>query len=244
MNVSDRPRWIKVLADLLVNKTRTLLVVLSIAVGVFAVGMVADTYLILINSSDEGYAKIKPSSAFLIVSDFDDELIEIVKKLPQVAETDGRRTTTVRLNLGGKWYGSQLSGLEFGERRLNLIDSTGGVPVPEERQLLIDETAYFLTDFEIGDLAIVEMQDGQRYEMPVVGTVRDLNSNPSINSGAINAYITLDTMEWLGEPVAYNRLTFSAVEKQTDYGHVHAVTVAVKDKIEDSDFWYSIRCRR
>ena len=35
------PRWRKVLRDLWINKTRTLLVVLSIAVGVFDVGMIA-----------------------------------------------------------------------------------------------------------------------------------------------------------------------------------------------------------
>ncbi len=45
-SVKNTPRWAKVLADLTENKTRTLLVVLSIAVGVFAVGMVTDTYLV------------------------------------------------------------------------------------------------------------------------------------------------------------------------------------------------------
>lgn len=232
--MKNRPRWIKVLSDLSGSKSRTLLVVLSIAVGVFAVGMVADTYLILINSSNTGYARINPSSAFIIVSDSDQDLIEIVKKMPQVAEADGRRVTTTRLNLGGKWYTSQLSGWDFDEWRLNQVDSTGGLAVPGDRQLLIDQTAYFLTDFDIGDMAIVEMPDGRRYEMPVVGTVRDLNSNPSINSGEINAYTTLETFPWLGEPAANNRLTFTTVEKLTDYDHIRDVTAKVKDKIEES----------
>ena len=39
------PRWRKVWADLWGNKLRTLLVVLSISVGVFAVGMVYSSYL-------------------------------------------------------------------------------------------------------------------------------------------------------------------------------------------------------
>ncbi len=232
--LKNRPRWNKVLSDLSFSKTRTLLVVLSIAVGVFAVGLVTDTYLILINSSNDGYARINPSSAFIIVSDFDDELPEIIKGMPEVADADGRRTATVRLKLGGQWHRSQLIGWKFDQWRLNLIDSTGGVAVPEDRQLLIDQTAYFLTDFEIGETAVIEMPDGRRFEMPVVGKVRDLNSNPSINSGAINAYVTLDTFEWLGEPAAYNRLTFTAEEKQTDYEHMRQLTTAVKEKIEDS----------
>ena len=39
------PRWIKVWADIWENKLRTALVILSIAVGVFAVGMVYSAYL-------------------------------------------------------------------------------------------------------------------------------------------------------------------------------------------------------
>ena len=42
-----RPRWRKVLSDLIDNKARTLLVVLSIAVGVFAIGVIAGAYVII-----------------------------------------------------------------------------------------------------------------------------------------------------------------------------------------------------
>jgi putative ABC transport system permease protein len=41
------PRWRKVLSDIWGNKTRTILVVLSIAIGVFAVGAVAHMNLIV-----------------------------------------------------------------------------------------------------------------------------------------------------------------------------------------------------
>jgi putative ABC transport system permease protein len=207
-------------------------VVLSIAVGVFAVGMVTNTYLVLSNDSRESYVSVNPSSAFITVSDFDDQLEEVVRNIPEVDDADGRRVRTVRLNLRGNWYSAQLTGLEFGESRLNLIESTGGETVPEDRQLLIDQTTLFLTEFEIGDMAIVEMSNGRRYEMPVVGIVRDLNSNPSINSGGINAYVTLDTFPWLGEPTNYNRLAFTTVEGQTDFKYLQTVMAKVKERIE------------
>ena len=236
---NNRPRWSKVLSDLSHSKMRTLLVVLSIAVGVFAVGMVADSYLILINSSNDGYSRINPSSAFIIVSDFGDELLEIVRKIPEVAEANGRRVVTVRLKLNGKWYSSQLSGMEFDSQRLNLLEPTGGDKIPEDRQLLIDQTTLFLTDFDIGDKVIIETADGRNYEMPIVGTVRDLNSNPSINSGGINVYATLDTLQWLGEPPAFNRLAFTAVENHTDFVQMQALTSEVKKEINNSG-WTAI----
>jgi len=43
------PRWRKVLRDLWHNKPRTVIVVLSIAVGVFAVGMIASTQIMMSN---------------------------------------------------------------------------------------------------------------------------------------------------------------------------------------------------
>lgn len=229
-----QPRWQKVFADLTLNKTRTLLVVLSIAVGVFAVGLVVQTYLILITSSNEGYASVNPSSAFITVSNFDEDLLEIVRRMPEVEEANGRRIISVRLKLGDRWYQTQLSGWNFGEERLNFIEPIAGQPAPNDRQLLIDQTTHFLTDFNIGDTAIVEMADGQRFEMPIVGTVRDINSNPSINSGGINAYMTLDTFEWLGQAAAFNRLAFTAVENTTDLQYMQSLTAKVKDKIEKS----------
>ena len=53
------PRWRKVLGDLWSNKTRTILVVLSIAVGVFAVGMIAG----LAGDADARYAGELPGAS-------------------------------------------------------------------------------------------------------------------------------------------------------------------------------------
>ena len=50
------PRWNKVIRDLWVNKTRTILVVLSIAVGVFAVGTVAHMQVIVSDDLNQSYA--------------------------------------------------------------------------------------------------------------------------------------------------------------------------------------------
>jgi putative ABC transport system permease protein len=55
-----RPRWRKVIHDLIDNKSRTLLVVLSIAVGVFSIGVIAGTFMIISNDMSKGYAANNP----------------------------------------------------------------------------------------------------------------------------------------------------------------------------------------
>ena len=69
------PRWRKVVRDLWGNKTRTLLVVLSIAVGVFAVGMVASTQVIFGRELNSSWAAVNPASASLFTGPFDDEML-------------------------------------------------------------------------------------------------------------------------------------------------------------------------
>ena len=57
------PRWQKVWADLSGNKLRTLLVVLSIAVGVFAVGAVYTSYLLFQRDLANSWGSASPASA-------------------------------------------------------------------------------------------------------------------------------------------------------------------------------------
>ena len=227
-----KPRYKKVFADLWGNKSRTVLVVLSIAIGVFAVGMVANAYLILDEASTVGYQTVNPTSAFIVASPFDDELVDSIRDMPEVADAEGKRVQEVRMTLNGRSYATTLSAQDYENARVNLLQSTSGQAIPGDYELLIDQTAFALTDFAIGDTATIEMNDGRHYEMTVVGTVRDQNSNPSINSGGINAYTSLDTFEYLGQTADYNYLLYVAAENQHDRSYIQALTGDIKDKIE------------
>src|SRR5919205_3973682 len=94
------PRWRKVLRDLWSNKTRTLLVVLSIAVGVFAVGTIVSSRLILSSDLSANYAATNPASALLRTAPFDNELVETVRRMDGVGEAEGRRRVAVRIQIG------------------------------------------------------------------------------------------------------------------------------------------------
>jgi hypothetical protein len=95
------PRWRKVIADLWLNKTRTILVVLSIAVGVFALGAITTSQDVLSHDMSESYAAINPASARIITADaFDDDLVEAVRGMREVGEAEGRRNASMRLQIG------------------------------------------------------------------------------------------------------------------------------------------------
>ena len=84
------PRWRKALADLWGNKTRSLLVVLSIAVGVFAVGTVLGIQQIVAHDMTVSYLAIHPAQAQAYTTSFNDDFLTALRHLPDIAAAEGR----------------------------------------------------------------------------------------------------------------------------------------------------------
>ncbi len=75
-------RWRKVLGDLWLNKIRTLLAVLAIAIGIFGVGTVLTGYSILTHEINANFLGTNPASAILYTDNADDKLAAVVESLP------------------------------------------------------------------------------------------------------------------------------------------------------------------
>jgi len=90
-------RWRKVLIDLWSNKARSLLVILSIAVGVFAVGVVASSYAIVKHDMAADYEAVNPHTARIFCDEFDAGLVAELASTPGVASLEGRTYLSVRI---------------------------------------------------------------------------------------------------------------------------------------------------
>ncbi|HMB22462.1 MAG TPA: hypothetical protein VKP08_06525, partial [Anaerolineales bacterium] len=72
-----KPRWSKVFSDVWGDKTRTALVVTSIAAGVFVIGMLISAYVILGEDINRSYAAINPPNIVVWTDPFDDDLVDV-----------------------------------------------------------------------------------------------------------------------------------------------------------------------
>ena len=129
------PRWRKVLGDLWSYKTRTLLVVLSIAVGVFAIGMISGTQVILMRDMQASYLAIDPPAAIIGLERFDDELPQAIRRMPEVDEAEGRAGLSVRVQVGqDSWRTLNLQAIpNFRDIRINKISPVEGAWPPADR---------------------------------------------------------------------------------------------------------------
>jgi putative ABC transport system permease protein len=229
------PRWRKVCRDLLGNLIRTALVVLSLAVGVFAVGLTLGTYEILSRDLRTGYLAVNPASAAIYTSDpFDKGFVQSILGIEGVKEVEGRRSVFVRVQVGSaKWRSLQLIAIDdYQDIRVNKIYPESGIWPPSERSVLIERTALGLLEAEIEDAVLLEMPDGGYKELQVVGLAHDLTRESPALTGEAYGYITFETLEWLGEPDGFNELYVTVIDDSWDVKRVQKIAGLVQDKLE------------
>src|SRR5690606_31540562 len=116
--------WRKVFHDLWDSKARTLLVVFSIAVGVFSIGVIAGTYVIISNDMDVSYAANNPSNIDLRTSGIDQDVLSSIRNSPGIKDAEGRRIVNfrVRTETSAQWVTIDLIAMEsFRENKVNLL---------------------------------------------------------------------------------------------------------------------------
>ena len=228
------PRWRKVLRDVLRNPTRTLLVVVSIAVGVIAVGMVTGGYAVIATDLPASYLATKPAHGRLVTGPFDDELVSTIRRMAEVEEAAGERRITVQAGISGdRWQELQLVVLEdFDDQRVNQVLQEAGQWPPDEMELLVERASLSVLEGALGEPLLIKLANDDIRELTVVGLAHDLNEIAAGFTGVAYGYITFDTLEKLGYPRTYNQIVFRSAEQSDDRAHNELVAQAVSDKVE------------
>lgn len=231
-----RTRWRKVLLDLRSNKARTILVIAAIAVGVFAVGLVAVAQHILLGEITRDYLSSNPASATIYTMPLDDEFIKSVEAMPEVAEAEGRSSMRVRVNVGeNQWRDLALTAVpDYQAITLDKIIPIAGAVEPAKGELLVEDYSLDFLNAAIGDTLLIELDDGTQKELSVSGTTHfsHVPSADIVNRGF--GFITPETMETLGGSRLATELRFTVAQNPNNVAHIRTVGQTIEDKIEKS----------
>jgi putative ABC transport system permease protein len=228
-------RWRKVFRDLGVARTRTVLVVLSIAVGVFAVGTIAGSSALLQEGLREKYLASRPASATLATSAFGDDLVEAVREMPGIADAEARRSVTVRLRTGPETYRElQLTAIsDFEDQRLDLVTPEAGAAWPPKRgEMLLERSSLTLADVPTSGEVEVQTVDGSIRPIRVVGLSHEVGASPAFYIGRLNGHITFDTLADLGYGTAYDELRILVADPTLDREEIRGVAETVRERLE------------
>ena len=233
------PRWRKVFRDLWRNKSRTLLVVLSVATGVFSVGVILNTQHILNTNFERGFDETNATSAIIQTDAFDDDLVQSVRAVPGVTDAEGKHVLMTRFSVEpGEWINMEITAVEnFDAVRINRFESDSGAWPPPTGEILIERSALDvsgLKNLDIGDSVIVQALDGTQPTLRVAGMAYDFNRTPSQGSGIVYGYVTFDTLPLVGTTTDFNTLHIVVDDNRLTEHGVREITDQVSMIIEQS----------
>ena len=234
-----KPRWRKVLHDLIDNKGRTLLVVFSIAVGVFSIGVIAGAYQIISNDMSVSYAANIPANIEMRMGNFDEDVLTSIHNQRGVKDAEARRVFNVRVRVPGteQWTTLDMIAFEsFEKNAINLLTPVEGATEPKKRELLLEQDALDHVAVGVGGLLEFQLPDGSTKTLPVVGIVRDTAAGAGDFLASPSGYITMDTLQYMGQPKLFNRGLVTVSGDGDDISHIREVGAVVKDKIEKSGY--------
>jgi putative ABC transport system permease protein len=231
------PRWHKVIGDLWGNKTRTLLVVLSIAIGVFAIGMVTGGREILVRDVNGDWNAANPPSASIGAENIDQDLIAVIRRMPGIADAQPSQSTLVRAQTPSGEQKDLLLTVVRDVKDIHMYVPTplSGQWPPERRSIVLERSALPFLEAHEGDQLRIETRKGDKYTFGVGGTVYNIGSGfPTslINIGY--GYISGETADLLGLPASYNSVQILVAENRADKQHVRAIAEQVEQKIKNS----------
>src|ERR1051325_5847538 len=230
-----KPRWRKVLHDLFDNKARTLLVVFSIAVGVFSIGVIAGAYQIISNDMSASYSANKPANIELRMTNFDEDVLTMIRNQRGVYSAEGRRVFNLRVRVPGteKWTTLDMTAFDdFEKNGIDLLTPVEGQGMPRKRQLLLEQDVLQHIDTGVGGQLEIQLPDGSIKTLPVVGLVQDTAAGAGDFLASPSGYISMDTLEYLGQPRLFNRGLVIVSEGRDDILHIREMGAKLKDKLE------------
>lgn len=221
------------------------MVVLSIAVGVFSIGVIAGAFVIIANDMRESYAINTPANIELRMADFGDSTLESIRQTSGVGEAEARRVFSIRVRAPGttKWTVLDMVAFDdFEGNKVNLLTTLEGQSIPGKREVILELGALDKVDVKVGGMLEFQLPDGSIKTLPVVGITQDTAMGAGDFLASPFGYISQDTLGYLQEPQGYNRAYITTAEGGDDILHIRDLGAELKINLEKGGA-YVIRSR-
>ena len=231
-------RWKKVWTDFWSNKSRSMLTILTIGVGVFTVGFSSNLRFYMNESMESDFLSASPSEATVYASPMDEDSVKIAREVAGVDAVEGRSTSSAKVIRPGEddviiQFTAVENPYDLAVNTLKPAQNETSIPPLGEKEVLLDSSAASL-GYEPGELIEVELDDGKLRKLRLTGYLHSATSIPLNQGATVTAFVTPDTIVWLGGARNFNALAISVAENSTDAEHVTAVAQAVADRMERS----------
>jgi putative ABC transport system permease protein len=244
----NSPRWFKVLRDLWMFKGRSLLVVLTIAVGVAGVGLVGQLLDVLNRAMADSLKAVHPAQITLVTMPFQDEDIpDRLLKLPQIEKAEVLSYYRLRINpstdtegqpAAEEWQNFELFALpEFMNKEIDRISPDvvhrSGDWTPQVGELLLERLGAQHLGVKPYDSVWIETPDSELYRFQVDGTVRNQGRESATLSGLSSGFVSMETAEEIGLPTGFNMVVLRVQGDGQDERLLESVAASSRELLRD-----------
>ncbi|MDH3225958.1 MAG: ABC transporter permease [Thermoleophilia bacterium] len=226
-------RWRKVRSDLVFNKSRSILAIASLAVGMLAVGAMYLAGATIGTSFESSFLGANPPSAMLRTEPFSSELVDDVAAHPTVSEVEGRRILETRVtNAKGDSVNVELVAMnDFAENRVAKIEPATGTWPPTNDAIVVERSSVDELGAGVGDTVSINLPGKTPVDLPVNGTAFDVYEVTPTLGGPARAYLSMATMAKLTGSRLLNSLYIRASDDPLDRNQAIGMTTAVRDGV-------------
>ncbi|MFN3332625.1 MAG: ABC transporter permease, partial [Caldilinea sp.] len=228
-----RIRWYKVISDLWSHRTRTLIVSLAVAVGVYAVGAIMATQTLMLREFHSDRNEALLADAIVYTQPFDAKLAERVQEVPGVIAAEGRQSLRARVPIeDGARRNIEIVAIDdFADMRVDRYPFIAGRWPDKRNEIMLEHMGLRYLGVAPGDTITVELADGTHKQFIVTGAMHDPRyPSPEITTFTVGA-VTPAGMEYLGGGALFTEMR---LRLDRDAGEARTIVTAVEERIERS----------
>lgn len=227
-------KWYKILRDLSVNKLRSFFVILAIAIGVFGISVVANSYVILKREMNQNYMDTNPASATIVTSHLNSSEIADISALDYIDVVEEREKVVGRVQIGdNEWKDIWLFVVDdFNKLKLDTFTQEEGARVPNSGEILFERKAITFTGAELGQTINIKIPGGAVTPLKLTGSVHAPGLAPSWMEGFAYGFITRDTYHLLDGQDSQTELRIKVNGDTLDKAHIKELTYRLTDYLE------------
>lgn len=217
------PLWRKLGGDVRSDRSRLFLTFVALALSLIGVGVMLDSYAVLIREVTRNYEETVPASATIEMEEVSPSTASEVGRRLGVVATERRRAISARVRDGADWRPLRLFIVEdFQNLRLNTFTLEEGVWSPPTGTILLERTATHLMKLKTGDAITLRSPNGEPKTVSVAGLVHDAGLAPSEQERTVYAYATEETLRFLGETGGFDELRLRLTPEYRDRAAIAA----------------------
>jgi putative ABC transport system permease protein len=229
--------WRKIWFDIWHNKTRTLLAVLSIAAGVFAVGSIFGMSDMLLFNMDKSHHEVLATHINASLTAYvDRDIIMSLKDVPGVEDVEPYNSAIVQYKLRpeDEWRQGVIQMRDnYEQQKYELLQLRGGYWPRYKDEIAVERMGAQFLNIGIGDSVIFKIDEKERV-LPITGFIRHPFVPPPQFQDLAFFFMSGEGMERLGVPPGkFGQFYVRVTPYSEDYAK--EVATAIKEKLAKQD---------